>query len=615
MVNVLEKVLHYENRMTDARFYWFINIFLAVIIFYNAEIGRWVGLQQLPLAISVVWPATGFSLAALLVFGYRAWPGIFLGNVCYNFLHIYLHSHSIVAALFGGTCVTVGSVLEALFAAYLMKRYCTPSCFGTVKDVFVFLLAAFCGALIASTVGVAALYFTGSYQNSNVFMVWLTFLVGDVMGAYIFTPLLVVWSIQKPKAHIKEHSLEFFFMCLSFVIITLLNVVWDYPIAHFYMLLSGWTAYRFQMHGATLSIFLIALVTIVPTVLGLGSFTTVLITNQLLLLVTFIEIIVAISLLVAAVYNEKDAAWNLLKNQNIDLQDTVEAYIEEISGVSDEVIIKEKLISLGVLISNMAKNIPSNQKKIAEFSKKCLATLEQLHRSILDKKEYIKPEIIREIQDTFETIYNNLQSVVRCAEYSSSIAKIIQEQSDITAPGRIKAKAIPLNTLVNICLTKAMAEEAKSYPDFSFPVSVDFDKTIKTVFLFPDDLALAFIYIFKNAMFSIRQKREQLVANYRPMLTVNTQNHDESVEVVIFDNGIGVTDEQKESFFRSFITKGALVEVADLPDNLSDLELATAHDIFVYVHHGAIKVNSFSGDYQQVKILLQKVNNKSVSAK
>ena len=59
----------FQNKVQSLGPRIFFNILLAVLIFYNAELGRLLGIKGEPLAISVVWPATGFSLAALLLFG------------------------------------------------------------------------------------------------------------------------------------------------------------------------------------------------------------------------------------------------------------------------------------------------------------------------------------------------------------------------------------------------------------------------------------------------------------------------------------------------------------------------------------------------------------------
>ena len=86
----MTKMSYFKRKMQAATFRWFLNLFLALLIYCNAEVGRQLGIRGEPLAISVVWPATGFSLGAVLLFGFGVWPGILLGNLAYNFSHFLL---------------------------------------------------------------------------------------------------------------------------------------------------------------------------------------------------------------------------------------------------------------------------------------------------------------------------------------------------------------------------------------------------------------------------------------------------------------------------------------------------------------------------------------------
>src|SRR2546423_7678279 len=64
---------------------------------------------------SAVWPPTGLALAALLVWGYRLWPGVFLGAFLVNIL-----TQGSVATSLG---IAVGNTLEAVLAAGLVRRF------------------------------------------------------------------------------------------------------------------------------------------------------------------------------------------------------------------------------------------------------------------------------------------------------------------------------------------------------------------------------------------------------------------------------------------------------------------------------------------------------------
>src|SRR5207253_7508937 len=62
-----------------------------------------------------VWPPTGIALAAILLLGYRVWPGIFLGAFLVN-----LTTAGSVATTLG---IATGNTLEGLAGAYLVNRF------------------------------------------------------------------------------------------------------------------------------------------------------------------------------------------------------------------------------------------------------------------------------------------------------------------------------------------------------------------------------------------------------------------------------------------------------------------------------------------------------------
>ena len=71
---------------------------------------------------SLVWPATGIALAALLVLGYRAWPAILLGAFLVNVTN----TGHVASAL----AIGLGNTVEALAGAFLVDRFAgaaTPS--------------------------------------------------------------------------------------------------------------------------------------------------------------------------------------------------------------------------------------------------------------------------------------------------------------------------------------------------------------------------------------------------------------------------------------------------------------------------------------------------------
>src|SRR5256712_7680687 len=86
-------------------------------------------------SVSPVWPPTGIALAALLLWGYRLWPGIFLGAFLVNFTT----TGTPVADL----GIAAGNTLEALWGAWLVNRYVHGvKAFDRAYDIFKFVLLA-----------------------------------------------------------------------------------------------------------------------------------------------------------------------------------------------------------------------------------------------------------------------------------------------------------------------------------------------------------------------------------------------------------------------------------------------------------------------------------------
>src|SRR2546422_3748217 len=92
---------------------------LGTALIYSA--GAKLGLRFAFVAkqVTVVWPPAGIALAALLVLGPRAWPGITLGA--------FLANATMDEPLWTAGGIAVGNTLEAVVGAWLLHRLRFPT--------------------------------------------------------------------------------------------------------------------------------------------------------------------------------------------------------------------------------------------------------------------------------------------------------------------------------------------------------------------------------------------------------------------------------------------------------------------------------------------------------
>jgi signal transduction histidine kinase/CheY-like chemotaxis protein len=135
---------------------------------------------------SSIWPPTGFALAAIVLWGYRVWPAIFLAAMIAN----------ATAAGSIGTAISIatGNSLEALAGAALINVWSNGrDTFSTSNTVAKFtVICVVLATPISATVGITSLAIAGYVEWANFANVWLTWWLGDLISALVVTPVVVL---------------------------------------------------------------------------------------------------------------------------------------------------------------------------------------------------------------------------------------------------------------------------------------------------------------------------------------------------------------------------------------------------------------------------------------
>jgi PAS domain S-box-containing protein len=251
--------------------------YLALIIIVLASYFLAAKLGQATTAIrsgniGPVWPAFGVALAAVLLFGYRVWPGIFIGV----FLADVLSPVPVVAAL----GQALGATLAAIGGAFSLRRVAGfESSFAHLRDALAMIvLGAFGSALITATIGVSVLYATHVEGYSGLGPAWLIYWLGDATGGLLVTPLILT-AVRLPKLRSWDRVTEFvalqLLLTLTSVAIFTDNVLVPvklHVMAFVVLPFVIWAAIRFGISGASLATFLVAAIATVETGMGYGPF-------------------------------------------------------------------------------------------------------------------------------------------------------------------------------------------------------------------------------------------------------------------------------------------------------------------------------------------------------
>jgi len=290
---------------------------LAVIYHLAARVG--LSMAYVQANTSPVWPPTGIGLAALLIFGYRLWPGISLGVLIGSLL---------TGAPFSlALGITIGNTLEALVAVYFLKKFVSiHNEIDRIQDVVGLVLVSLVCTTIGASIGSVTLMVTGNGAWQNFWAIWVTWWIGDLLGALVVTPLLLTWIPLQPVRLIKRVYFESGIMLVFLALVTwfvfsglplsgVLHQAMIYVIFPFVI----WAALRFGQRGATIAIFLVSGIAIWGTSHGLGPFSLDSKNDGLVLLQTFTAVVALIALILAAATIERRKATDALRHRVEDL--------------------------------------------------------------------------------------------------------------------------------------------------------------------------------------------------------------------------------------------------------------------------------------------------------
>ena len=314
---------------------------LAVIYLIVAKLG--LMLAQVHASVSPVWPATGVALAALLIWGIELWPAIFLGALLVNLTVAQDASAGIrVVQALGIAC---GNTLEAVAGAWLVSRFAHGrKAFLRATDVFRYIvLAGSLATAISATVGTLTLVSCGLLQKPDFGDAWLTWWMGDMAGAVLVGPFILVWA-AKPTVQIGiNRAVEGLFLLISLLVVSALNFSnmfqWGdkhYPLAFLFFPLLAWAAVRFEARGAVAFVSVICCLAINGTLHGLGTFAVVGPNGSLLMLQMFICVATLSALVLAAAVTERKTAEDEVRKLNQELEKRVQDRTAQLEGTNKE---------------------------------------------------------------------------------------------------------------------------------------------------------------------------------------------------------------------------------------------------------------------------------------
>ncbi len=301
------------------------------------------------------------------------------------------------------------------------------------------------------------------------------------------------------------------------------------------------------------------------------------------------------------------AAYTAIALDNANAYRQLNATLEHLKATQQQLVVQEKLASLGALTAGIAHEIKNPLNFVNNFAVLSIELAKELREEIEARKAKSVErgakgeEDFANIEEVLDLLAQNAEKINHHGKRADSIVKSMMEHSRGSAGER---ERVNLNHLLEEAMNLTYHGLRAQNMDFNVAIEKNFDPAAGEIEVATQDVSRVFLNILNNACYAAYEKKtansKQQTANdnsFSPTLYVSTKKRDGKIEVRIRDNGTGIPPNIRDQIFNPFFTTKPTGKG-------TGLGLSISYDIIVQQHQGTITVESEEGQFTEFVITL-----------
>ena len=260
-------------------------------------------------------------------------------------------------------------------------------------------------------------------------------------------------------------------------------------------------------------------------------------------------------------------------------KERVEATLAELKATQSQLIQSEKMASLGELTAGIAHEIQNPLNFVNNFSELNTELLDELH-------DELEAGNLQSAKGIAKDIKENEQKINHHGKRADVIVKGMLAHSR-TSSGQ--KELTDINTLCEEYVRLAYHGLRAKEKSFNAKFETNLDPTLPNINVVAQDIGRVILNLINNAFYAVSEKAKQTEGKYEPTVTISTRTDKEKVEIVVKDNGVGISEAIREKIFQPFFTTKPTGQG-------TGLGLSLSYEIITKGHGGELKVDTKEGE-------------------
>lgn len=269
------------------------------------------------------------------------------------------------------------------------------------------------------------------------------------------------------------------------------------------------------------------------------------------------------------------------------------AYLAKIEQGQRQIVAQEKMASIGVLVSSISQELKNPLNFIINFAEVSADVCSEVCESVEQKKDRVEPEFFEYISTHLEKFRSNIKKVSEYGQSADKILRFMLSQSNEAGGQKHLGNINKIITqTISMLLSSYKSNDQSNLPQ----VQTKLDNAVPHIKLSTQALSKAIYNVLDNAVYFVLMKHEEDIS--KAEVRVATENTPDTINIIIYDNGIGIKNEIKDKIFAPFFTTKPEGEGVGLG-------LSSTTEI-VKDHNGEISVKSQEGEFTEFTIKIKK---------
>jgi signal transduction histidine kinase len=234
-----------------------------------------------------------------------------------------------------------------------------------------------------------------------------------------------------------------------------------------------------------------------------------------------------------------------LEEKVLDRTKLLHQSLDELKSAQAKLVQKEKMASLGELTAGIAHEIQNPLNFVTNFA-------EVSEELVEDLKTEVKAGAQQNVLTLVDHLSGNLNKIIHHGQRAGAIVKgmLLHSRKDLGEEKR----EINLCALADDCMKLAYQSFQTKNKTCIIKLTKHFDKEPVLYMGNPQELDRVLMNLFANALYALEKRTQTAGAAYQPELSVRISETKHGIELIVHDNGIGISAPMQQKIFQPFFT-------------------------------------------------------------